>query len=41
MPAFRGFAAEEHRSSDELEAGLAALNLLHCGDGNERFHSGE
>ena len=41
VPAFRGFAAEEYRSSDELEAGLAALNLLHCGDGNERFHSGE
>ena len=37
VPNFTGFCAEEYNTEEQLEEKLQRLNLLHCGDGRERF----
>ena len=41
VPHFEGFEARECGTEEEVEAALQELNLLHCGDGRERFFAAE
>ncbi|QDZ18359.1 hypothetical protein HOP50_01g08650 [Chloropicon primus] len=41
VPFFAGFEALEYKTEEEMEEMLQTLNLLHCGDGSERFFASE